>query len=125
MKYPFASAANRRRGGLSVSAANAAGCEKCHTSPFLKHRYIYGEVNHDPTTDFYVCKGCHLDNGEGGHVEWQLLVDDPALAASYLAKEVTLTPEQETQYAYKTRLMNDVHMSHSMEFPYPQSWQLC
>ena len=26
-------------------------------------------------TDFYTCKACHLDNGTGGHFEWQLLVE--------------------------------------------------
>ena len=108
-----------------VSAANNAGCVKCHTDPYLKHGNIYAQVDGDPATDFYTCKACHLDNGEGGHFEWQLLVDDPALAQQFLAEEVTLTPEQEAQYAYKTTLMNDVHMSHAMEFPYPQSMANC
>ena len=86
---------------------------------------IYAQVDKDPATDFYTCKACHLDNGEGGHFEWQLLVDDPALAASFLAGEVELTEEQMAQYAYPTTLMNDVHMSHAMEFPYPQSMANC
>ena len=47
------------------------------------------------------------------------------LAAAYLAGEVELTEEQQEQYAYKTTLMNDVHMSHAMEFPYPQSMSNC
>ncbi len=47
-----------------VSAANNAGCEKCHTEPYLKHGYIYAQVDHDATNDFYTCKACHLDNGE-------------------------------------------------------------
>ncbi len=69
-------------GGVDyVSAANNAGCEKCHTVPYLKHGYIYGQVDNDAKTDFLTCKACHLDNGAGGHFEWQLLVDDPALAA--------------------------------------------
>ncbi|MDZ4230900.1 MAG: hypothetical protein U1B77_03685, partial [Dehalococcoidales bacterium] len=108
-----------------VSAANVAGCEKCHTVPYLKHSYIYGQVNHDAATDFYTCKACHLDNGEGGHFEWQLLVDDPAAAADYLVHQTELSAEQLDKYAYKTRLMNDVHMSHAMEFPYPQSMSNC
>jgi OmcA/MtrC family decaheme c-type cytochrome len=124
-KYPFAALLETGKGVDYVSAANNAGCEKCHTTPYLKHGYIYAEVNHDPATDFYTCKACHLDNGEGGHFEWQLLVDDPTLAAAYLAGEAELTPEQEAQYAYKTSLMNDVHMSHAMEFPYPQSMANC
>ncbi len=124
-KYPFAALLETGGGVDYVSAANNAGCEKCHTVPYLKHGYIYAEVDHDPATDFYTCKACHLDNGEGGHFEWQLLVDDPALAAAVLAGEVELTPEQEAQYAYETSLMNDVHMSHAMEFPYPQSMSSC
>ncbi|MBW7882518.1 MAG: hypothetical protein H3C34_07765 [Caldilineaceae bacterium] len=124
-KYPFAALLETGDGVDYVSAANNAGCEKCHTVPYLKHGYIYSQVNHDPANDFYTCKACHLDNGEGGHFEWQLLVDDPPLAAAFLAEEVELTPEQEAQYAYQTTLMNDVHMSHAMEFPYPQSMANC
>ncbi len=124
-RYPFAALLETGSGVDYVSAANVSGCEKCHTVPYLKHSYIYGEVNHDPATDFYTCKACHLDNGEGGHFEWQLLVDDPAFAADYLAHDTPLSPEQEAKYAYNTTLMNDVHMSHAMEFPYPQSMANC
>jgi OmcA/MtrC family decaheme c-type cytochrome len=124
-KYPFAALLKTGTGVDYVSAANNAGCEKCHTDPYLKHGYIYGEVNSDPATDFYTCKVCHPDNGVGGHYEWQLLVNDPPLAAAYLAGEATLTAEQEAEYAYQTSLMNDVHMSHAMEFPYPQSMANC
>jgi OmcA/MtrC family decaheme c-type cytochrome len=124
-RYPFAAILETGGGVDYVSAANNAGCEKCHTEPYLKHSYIYGEINHDPETDFYACKACHLDDGEGGHYEWQLLVDDPVLAAAYLAGEAELTSEQEAKYAYNTSLMNDVHMSHAMEFPYPQSMANC
>ena len=52
-------------------------------------------------------------------------MDDPALAAAYLAGEVELTAEQQEKYAYATSLKNDVHMSHAMEFPYPQSMANC
>ena len=123
-KYPFAAFMQIGSGVNYVSTANNAGCEKCHTTPFLKHGYIYGEVNHNKTTDFYICKSCHVDNGAGGHFDWQLLVDNPPLAASYLSG-TALTAAQKAQYAYTTRLMNDVHMSHSMEFPYPQSMSNC
>ena len=74
-KYPFAGLLETGAGVDYVSAANNAGCEKCHTQPYLKHGYIYGQVNGDPATDFYTCKACHLDNGKGGHFEWQLLVE--------------------------------------------------
>ena len=110
-----------------VSAANNDGCVKCHTDPYLKHGYIYAQVGKDPTTDFYTCKACHVDNGAGGHFEWQLLVDDPALAAEFLAagEDGELPEGKAEQYAYNTSLMNDVHMSHAMEFPYPQSMANC
>ncbi len=124
-KYPFAALLNMGAGVNYASTANNAGCEKCHSVPFLKHGYIYGQVNHDAKTDFVICKVCHLDNGAGGHFEWQLLVEDPGLAASYLAGSTKLTPAQQDKYAYKTRLMNDVHMSHAMEFAYPQSMSNC
>jgi OmcA/MtrC family decaheme c-type cytochrome len=126
VKYPYA--AFLTLGTVDyASAANVEGCEKCHTVPFLKHGNIYGRVNGDPATDMYTCKACHLDNGEGGHVFWQELVDDPEMAAR--EHNGTLTAEdntvRSTKYAYKTRLMNDVHMSHAMEFEYPQSMATC
>ena len=125
-KYPFATFIQTGQGVDYVSAANNAGCVKCHTDPYLKHGNIYAQVNGDPATDFITCKACHLDNGDGGHQLWQLLVDDPAAAAAYVAAgEEGLTPEQEAKYAYKTTLMNDVHMSHAMEFAYPQSMSNC
>ena len=124
-KYPFAALLKTGTGVDYVSAANNDGCVNCHTDPYLKHGYIYGQVDGDPATDFYTCKACHMDNGEGGHFEWQLLVTDPALAQQYLAGEVELTEEQQAQFAYNTSLMNDVHMSHAMEFPYPQSMANC
>jgi OmcA/MtrC family decaheme c-type cytochrome len=127
-RYPFAALIETGAGVDYVSAANNAGCVKCHTDPYLKHGYIYAQVNHDPATDFYTCKACHLDNGEGGHLEWQLLVDDPEKAVEWLNTDEDLsifTPEQLDLYAYTTSLMNDVHMSHAMEFPYPQSMANC
>ncbi len=125
VKYPYAAFMETGKGTDYASAANNDGCEKCHSEPYLKHGNIYGQIGGDPGTDFYACKVCHLDNGNGGHLEWQLLVDDPALAAEYFKDDTVLSDEQTAQYAYKTTLMNDVHMSHAMEFPYPQSMSNC
>jgi hypothetical protein len=125
-KYPFAGLLQTGSGVKYESSANVAGCVKCHTDPYLKHGYIYGTVGGDAKTDFYTCKACHLDNGTGGHFEWPLGVDNPELWAKYAAGAgEPLTPDQEKQYAYNTTLMNDVHMSHAMEFPYPQSMANC
>jgi len=127
-RYPFAGVLETASFTAApyFSAANNDGCEKCHTIPYLKHGYIYGEVDQDPATDFFTCKACHIDNVEGGHFEWQLEVNDPPLWATYRGGDgPALTPAQEAQYAYATRLMNDVHMSHAMEFPYPQSMSNC
>jgi OmcA/MtrC family decaheme c-type cytochrome len=127
-KYPFAAILETGAGVDYVSAANNDGCVKCHTDPYLKHGYIYAQVDGDPATDFYTCKACHLDNGEGGHLEWQLLVNDPEKAVEWLESDEDLsifTPEELEMYAYTTSLMNDVHMSHAMEFPYPQSMSSC
>jgi OmcA/MtrC family decaheme c-type cytochrome len=125
-KYPFAGLLQTGSGVNYTSTANVAGCKKCHTDPYLKHGYIYGTVGGDTKTDFYTCKACHLDNGAGGHFEWPLAVDNPELAAKYAAGAGTpLTDAQQKQYAYTTTLMSDVHMSHAMEFPYPQSMSNC
>jgi OmcA/MtrC family decaheme c-type cytochrome len=56
------------------------------------------------------------------------LVDDPEKAVEWLHSDEDVsifTPEQLEQLAYTTSLMNDVHMSHAMEFPYPQSMANC
>jgi OmcA/MtrC family decaheme c-type cytochrome len=128
-KYPFAGLL--KLGTVEyVSAANNDGCEKCHTVPFLKHGYIYGQVDGDSATDFYTCKACHLDEGTGGHFIWQLLVNDPQLIIEMEAEfgsgwEDEGDDPRLADYQYKTSLMNDVHMSHAMEFPYPQSMSNC
>ena len=126
-KYPFAALLQTGKGVNYVSAAIASGCEKCHSDPYLKHGYIFAQVGGDPKTDFLTCKVCHLDNGAGGHFEWQLAADDPEKAAAYNGGAGTykLTGAETAKYAYVTRLMNDVHMSHAMEFPYPQSMANC
>jgi OmcA/MtrC family decaheme c-type cytochrome len=127
-----------------ASAANVSGCENCHTVPFNKHAYIPGTVDDvtpgaaaGTTQQFYVCKGCHSDARTGGHAFWQLLKEakdaDPATpeGAALRARAVAvnggeaLTAAEKTKYAYKAKLMNDVHMSHAMEFAYPQSMRNC
>jgi OmcA/MtrC family decaheme c-type cytochrome len=126
VKYPYAQIL--KTGTVNfASAANVAGCEKCHIVPFLKHGNIYGQVNHDNTTDFITCKACHLDNGPGGHQFWQELVDNPEMAARDFNGALTTADNAAiaAKYGYKTRLMNDVHMSHAMEFGYPQSMANC
>jgi OmcA/MtrC family decaheme c-type cytochrome len=124
-KYPFAGVL--KLGTVDYeSAANVSGCENCHTRPFLKHAYIYGEVldQNGATTEFYTCKGCHYDSRPGGHVDWQILKDDPARYAEIDAGSA-ITDAEKAKYAYKAKLMNDVHMSHAMEFAYPQSMKNC
>jgi OmcA/MtrC family decaheme c-type cytochrome len=97
------------------SAANVSGCENCHGSPYLKHGYRAAEV--DGLPDFAACKSCHYDDRNGGHTDWQYMVDDPYSWA---------TGEPETaDYSYIANIKNDVHMSHAMEFPYPQSMSNC
>jgi OmcA/MtrC family decaheme c-type cytochrome len=104
------------------SAANVSGCEKCHGKPYMKHGYRAPEVN--GLSDFASCKTCHYDTRNGGHEDWQILVNDPARFAEVHAGDA-LTAEEEAQYAYRATLMNDVHMAHAMEFPYPQSMSTC
>ncbi len=127
-----------------VSAANVSGCENCHTVPFNKHAYIPGKIDDltpgsaSTTQDFYACKGCHSDQRGGGDFFWQLLgeaklADATTAAGKALRNHAAavdagtekITTAESTKYAYKTRLMNDVHMSHAMEFAYPQSMRNC
>jgi OmcA/MtrC family decaheme c-type cytochrome len=102
-----------------VSAANVAGCRKCHGTPYLKHGFRDPIV--DGLPDFASCKVCHNDDGDGGHEDWQYMVDEPFNWATAGRPEA----EVEAMYAYKRNIMNDVHMSHAMEFPYPQSMSNC
>jgi len=104
------------------SAANVSGCEKCHGAPYMKHGYRAAKVAGLP--DFASCKTCHYDNRDGNHQDWQILVDNPARFAEIHGGDAT-TRSEEFQYAYKANIMNDVHMSHAMEFPYPQSMANC
>jgi OmcA/MtrC family decaheme c-type cytochrome len=127
-KYPIGALLETGDGIDEVSAANVDGCEKCHSVPYLKHGYYVTQVNDDPTTDFIMCKACHMENTEGGHYEWQLLVDNPEKAVEWLGTDEDtsiFTAEELASLEYAPTLMNDVHMSHAMEFPYPQSMANC
>jgi RNase P subunit RPR2 len=101
------------------SLANVSGCENCHGVPYLKHGYRSPEIAGLP--DFASCKSCHNDDRNGGHEDWQYMVDDPANWAIAGLPETDV----EAKYAYKAKLMNDVHMAHAMEFPYPRSMANC
>ncbi len=105
-----------------VSAANVSACEKCHGMPYAKHGYRMAKVSGLP--DFEACKNCHYDTRAGGHQDWQILVDNPARYAQIHAGDA-VTAAEKTKYAYTANIMNDVHMSHAMEFPYPQSMSNC
>jgi len=100
------------------SPANVEGCENCHGSPYLKHGNRPAQVAGLP--DFVACRACHYDDRSGGHEDWQWMADDP-----YAWATEVMTPEIEAQYAYTANVRNDVHMSHAMEFPYPQSMANC
>jgi OmcA/MtrC family decaheme c-type cytochrome len=104
------------------SAANVSACETCHGKPYMKHGYRAAQVA--GLSDFGACKNCHYDNRNGGHIGWQILKDNPDRAAE-IAAGSPITAEETAKYAYKAKIMNDVHMSHGMEFPYPQSMQSC
>ncbi len=119
--YSNVSNAGQQFGGFTnTSTANVSACEKCHGTPYMKHGYRNPVVA--GLDDFASCKICHFDTGNGGHQAWQLLVDDPA---TYALQGGVLTAAQKTYYAYKKTVMNDTHMSHSMEFAYPQSMANC
>jgi len=106
-----------------TSPANVEGCQKCHGTPYLKHGYRAAQVN-GSLGDFSACKACHYDTRDGGHIDWQVLVTDPDRFAE-LFEGADPTPAEDSQYAYTANVMNDVHMSHSMEFGYPQSMANC
>jgi len=119
--------------GSYVSTAAVSACERCHGAPYRKHGYRAAEV--DNLGDFGACKVCHLDDKAGGHFAWQLLAEDPATYAEFAAIEaaggdsirdqISADATLAAQYAYNRTVMNDVHMSHAMEFPYPMSIANC
>lgn len=119
--------------GTYVSTANVSACENCHGAPYRKHGYRMAEVEN--LGDFSACKACHLDDKAGSHEDWQLLVDDPATYAAFHAitaaggasirTQILADSSMAALYAYNRTVMNDVHMSHAMEFAYPQSMANC
>jgi OmcA/MtrC family decaheme c-type cytochrome len=111
-------ATNASDPGSRAPLASVSGCEKCHGAPYLKHGYRAAVV--DPLPDFAACRSCHWDDRNGGHEDWQWMVDQPFAWATNLPG-----PDEEVRYAYEASLMNDTHMSHAMEFPYPQSMSTC
>ena len=101
------------------SPANVEACQACHGTPYRKHGNSPGVVAGAP--DLVYCRGCHNNTANGGHTEWQHEQDD-ALA---WATDTPPTAEQQARYAYERTLENDVHMSHAMHLPYPQSMGTC
>jgi OmcA/MtrC family decaheme c-type cytochrome len=104
------------------SAANVSACESCHGKPYMKHGYRMAKVA--GLSDFGACKNCHYDSRDGHDINWQINKDNPDRYAEIVNGSPN-TPEETAKYAYKAKIMNDVHMSHNMEFPYPQSMQSC
>jgi len=111
----FGTAASADVANAYVSAANVEACEGCHGTPYLKHGYRAAVVENIP--DFAACKSCHYDDRTGGHPDWQYMVDEPFNWATGVAATA--------DYAYTANIMNDTHMSHAMEFPYPMSMSNC
>ncbi|HEY6889132.1 MAG TPA: hypothetical protein VI300_15170 [Solirubrobacter sp.] len=109
-----------------VSTANVAGCEKCHPAPYSKHGYRQARVA--GLNDFVACKACHTDQRTGSDHGWQVLADDPAAFAAGIdpvSGEFVPNDAQKAKYDYDATVMNDTHMSHAMEFEYPQSMANC
>jgi OmcA/MtrC family decaheme c-type cytochrome len=106
-----------------ASTANDSGCQKCHGTPYMKHGYRAAVVAGVP--DFVACKLCHVDTTAGGHQDWQLLYDDPEAYADNHVNGTSMTDAEKAKYAYKRSVMADTHMSHNMEFAYPQSMLNC
>jgi OmcA/MtrC family decaheme c-type cytochrome len=112
-----------------VSTANVAGCEKCHPAPYSKHGYRQAHVAGLP--DFAACKACHSDQRAGVDFNLAMAYDDPAELARIMALgpgadgEPQWTDAVKAKYAYTATIMADTHISHAMEFDYPQSMANC
>ena len=100
-----------------ASVANVGGCVKCHGQPYLKHGFRAAEVA-GVLPDFAACKSCHYSGRNGFLSSLQYMVDDPFSWATGVAAPAGL-------YTYEGSIMNDTHMAHAMEFPYPQSMANC
>ncbi len=103
------------------SPANVNACAACHGTPYRKHGNSPGVVADVP--DFTYCRGCHNDTASGGHKEWQQEQDDAFTWATDGLDGAT--QEQLDRWDYQRTLLNDVHMSHAMHLPYPQSMATC
>ena len=103
------------------SAADVAACEACHGAPYRKHGTYPAEIADGNTPAFAMCRGCHNEASNGGHPEWQHEMDDPFAWATGQAP----TAEQLARYGYERTLQQDVHMSHALHLPYPQSMANC
>lgn len=116
----------------TTSAANVAGCAKCHGEPYGKHGYRVAAAGNLP--EFAPCAACHYAGRNGGHVEWQASQDEPGIwadDANYVSNGRggfaldTTKLDSTIDYSYEAIVMNDVHISHAMEFPYPQTMANC
>ncbi|HEX5648783.1 MAG TPA: hypothetical protein VFX69_03920 [Steroidobacteraceae bacterium] len=109
-----------------VSTANVEACEKCHGSPYQKHGYREAQVANLP--DFVACKTCHYDTRPGSDPIFQVMLNDPldwATGGNGYVNDDESSGQVLPQYQYVADVMNDTHMSHAMEFPYPQSMANC
>ncbi|MBS0396148.1 MAG: hypothetical protein JSR54_16125 [Proteobacteria bacterium] len=111
-----------------ASNADVGACQGCHGAPYRKHGYreaIVGNGTAIPTVanasvpTFAPCKACHYDTRVGSDKGWQQMVNEPVNWAT------GVDPNLNPDYAYTANLMNDTHMSHSMEFAYPLSMANC
>jgi hypothetical protein len=102
--------------GTYESTADVTACEGCHGKPYRKHGYREAVVAGLP--NFAACKTCHYDTRVGSDKVWQQMVDDPLAWATGQAIPAD-------KYNYTANIMNDTHMSHAMEFPYPMTMANC
>ena len=94
------------------------GVRACHGKPYHEARLPRGAVTSLP--DFVACKACHYDTRPRSDHDWQQMRRRPATTGPPASSR-----RQRSKYAYTASLMNDTHMSHAMEFPYPQSMANC